>query len=78
MRARRADAVPRLVVRAVAPGELLRVAGANGSGKTSLLRILCGLLTPSAGEVRWKGEPIRALREDYCARSSSTSATRRR
>ena len=50
---------------ALAPGETLRVAGANGSGKTSLLRMLCGLLTPSAGEVRWQGEPIRALREDY-------------
>ena len=47
------------------PGELLRVAGANGSGKTSLLRILCGLLTPEAGEVRWKGTAIRALREEY-------------
>ena|SRR5688572_9787294 len=46
-------------------GDLLRIAGANGSGKTSLLRMLCGLLTPSAGEVRWKGEPIRALAEDY-------------
>src|SRR5688572_28578372 len=46
-------------------GELMRIAGPNGSGKTSLLRILCGLLTPSAGEVRWKGEPIRALAEDY-------------
>ena len=46
-------------------GTLLRVAGANGSGKTSLLRILCGLLTPSAGEVRWKGEPIAALREEF-------------
>jgi heme exporter protein A len=47
------------------PGELLRVAGANGSGKTSLLRILCGLARPSAGEVRWKGQPIGSLREDY-------------
>jgi heme exporter protein A len=46
-------------------GEVLRVAGANGSGKTSLLRILCGLLPPVAGEVRWKGSPIRELREDY-------------
>src|SRR3954467_9093617 len=46
-------------------GELLRVAGANGSGKTSLLRILCGLARPSAGEVRWKGQPIGGLREDY-------------
>ena len=46
-------------------GELLRVAGANGSGKTSLLKILCGLLTPDQGEVRWRGESIRRLREDY-------------
>ena len=52
----------------VAPGEVLRVAGQNGSGKTSLLRILCGLLAPSRGEVRWNGAPIAALREDYsCA-----------
>jgi heme exporter protein A len=46
-------------------GELLHVAGANGSGKTSLLRILCGLLPPQGGEVRWQGSPIRALREEY-------------
>jgi heme exporter protein A len=46
-------------------GEVLRIAGANGRGKTSLLRILCGLLVPAAGEVHWKGEPIGALREDY-------------
>jgi heme exporter protein A len=46
-------------------GELLRVAGANGSGKTSLLRILCGLLTPTAGEVRWNGSPVQSLKEEY-------------
>jgi heme exporter protein A len=46
-------------------GEALRIAGANGRGKTSLLRILCGLLSPAQGEVRWKGEPIASLREDY-------------
>ena len=50
---------------AVSGGELLRVAGANGSGKTSLLRILCGLLSPDAGEVRWHGAPIHGLREEY-------------
>jgi heme exporter protein A len=49
----------------ISAGELLRIAGPNGSGKTSLLRILCGLLGPSAGEVRWKGEPIGSLREDF-------------
>ena len=48
-------------------GELLRVSGENGSGKTSLLRILCGLLSPSAGDVRWHGEPIASLKEDYAA-----------
>jgi heme exporter protein A len=47
-------------------GQLLRVAGANGSGKTSLLRIMCGLLAPSAGELRWQGRPIRVEREEYC------------
>ncbi len=47
-------------------GQLLRVAGANGSGKTSLLRILCGLLSPTAGELLWQGQSIRADREEYC------------
>ena len=46
-------------------GTLLRVAGANGTGKTSLLRIICGLMLPADGEVRWEGQNIRALREGY-------------
>ncbi|OGA95834.1 MAG: heme ABC transporter ATP-binding protein CcmA [Betaproteobacteria bacterium RIFCSPLOWO2_12_FULL_66_14] len=50
---------------ALQAGESLRIAGANGSGKTSLLRILCGLLPPAGGEVRWRGAAIRGLREDY-------------
>lgn len=49
----------------LAAGERLRIAGANGSGKTSLLRILCGLLLPSAGEVRWQGQKIERLKEEY-------------
>jgi len=50
---------------ALGAGESLRIAGANGSGKTSLLRILCGLAAPHAGEVRWKGGRIGELREEY-------------
>lgn len=46
-------------------GALLHVAGENGSGKTSLLRIVCGLSTPAAGEVRWRGEPLRKVREAF-------------
>jgi heme exporter protein A len=47
------------------PGELLHVQGANGAGKTSLLRIALGLTLPEQGEVRWQGAPIRALGDDY-------------
>ena len=50
---------------AVPGGTLLRIAGPNGTGKTSLLRILCGLLEPANGEVRWRGNNIRTLREEY-------------
>lgn len=46
-------------------GELLLVQGANGSGKTSLLRMACGLLTPEFGEIHWDGERIGAVREGY-------------
>ena len=36
---------------ALHPGQLLWVEGANGSGKTSLLRLICGLSAPRAGRV---------------------------
>src|SRR5882724_3831833 len=47
------------------PGTYLQLQGPNGSGKTSLLRIICGLLTQAEGEVRWQGANIRSLGEDY-------------
>jgi len=49
----------------LAGGTLLHVEGRNGSGKTTLLRAICGLLLPSEGEIRWNGENIRSLREEY-------------
>lgn len=52
----------------IEPGDAMRVAGTNGSGKTSLLRMLCGLAFPAAGEVRWHGRNIRAAREEFGAR----------
>jgi len=45
--------------------ELIELRGPNGSGKTSLLRILCGLSSPAAGQVRWNGKNIRSLGEEY-------------
>ena len=47
------------------PGTLLAVRGANGSGKTSLLRMLCGLLPPAAGRIAWNGSAIASLGEEY-------------
>ncbi|MDD9854847.1 MAG: cytochrome c biogenesis heme-transporting ATPase CcmA [Gammaproteobacteria bacterium] len=49
----------------LAGGDLLHIRGANGSGKTSLLRLLCGLSLPEAGEVRWGGAPIGKNRADF-------------
>ncbi|MBS0300078.1 MAG: cytochrome c biogenesis heme-transporting ATPase CcmA [Proteobacteria bacterium] len=46
-------------------GGLMQVRGPNGSGKTSLLRMLCGLSNPAAGEIRWNGTSIRTLDGEY-------------
>jgi heme exporter protein A len=40
------------------PGGALVLTGANGSGKSSLLRLLASLLVPAAGQVLWGGAPI--------------------
>lgn len=46
-------------------GGLMQVQGPNGSGKTSLLRMLCGLATPAHGKICWQGAEIRALAGAY-------------
>ena len=46
-------------------GQALVLEGRNGSGKTSLLRILCGIRLPDAGCINWCGENIDRLGADY-------------
>ncbi|WP_460428754.1 cytochrome c biogenesis heme-transporting ATPase CcmA [Azotobacter armeniacus] len=48
----------------LAPGDMLQVVGPNGSGKTSLLRLLAGLMQPSAGEVRLQGRSLHGRRTE--------------
>ncbi len=46
-------------------GQILRVEGKNGSGKTSLLRIMAGLAQPLEGEVLWNDRKIHHAESDY-------------
>jgi heme exporter protein A len=51
----------------VAPGELLHVAGPNGTGKSTLLRVITGMLPPEQGAVTWCSRAIDRFRLDYQA-----------
>jgi heme exporter protein A len=51
----------------VRPGELLHVSGPNGTGKTTLLRVVSGLLRPEQGVVSWLGRSIESSRAEYHA-----------
>lgn len=54
----------------VSAGQWLYVTGANGVGKTSLLRMVCGLASVETGEILWNGTPIQQqadlYRQDLC------------
>ena len=52
---------------ALNPGELLLLEGRNGSGKTSLMRAIAGLLSLESGEVLWDGAPVRTRRQEFYA-----------
>jgi putative ATP-binding cassette transporter len=47
-------------------GEIVFVSGGNGSGKTTFIKLLCGLYVPESGQLLYNGAPItNANREDY-------------
>ncbi len=48
----------------LAGGDMVQVSGPNGSGKTSLLRLLAGLMQPTAGVVRLNGKPLAEQRTE--------------
>ncbi|NJD32420.1 MAG: cytochrome c biogenesis heme-transporting ATPase CcmA [Gammaproteobacteria bacterium] len=48
-------------------GEFLKVTGPNGVGKTTLLRVVCGLLPAESGEVHWCGRPVRGASDEFHA-----------
>ena len=46
-------------------GEMLLIEGENGSGKSSLLRLLAGFATCSQGEIRWRGKMLANIHDEY-------------
>lgn len=49
----------------VRSGEFLKLTGPNGVGKTTLIRIVCGLLPPENGTVQWRGKVVRSTNDDF-------------
>jgi len=49
----------------VRAGEFLKLTGPNGVGKTTLIRIVCGLLPPENGTVLWRGKRVSSSNDEY-------------
>lgn len=49
---------------ALHPGQMLQIAGPNGSGKTSLLRLIAGLMQPAEGQILLRGQPLAEQRRE--------------
>ena len=52
----------------IAPGEVVGMIGPNGAGKSSVLRAICGLLRPSAGEVLFEGQELNGMAPERIAK----------
>lgn len=48
-------------------GQLLQIAGENGTGKSTLLKILAGLTSDFQGELLWRGQTLADVRDDFLA-----------
>lgn len=46
-------------------GQVLQIKGNNGTGKTTLLRILCGINDSYEGDINWYGRPVNELKEEF-------------
>ena len=58
---------------ALGPGELVCLLGANGVGKSTLLKLMQGLLKPQRGNVTLDGKPLSAMRRLLALRAQGSS-----